>query len=316
MALPWRDVTFVQDINLTPTASYIDIGYGNGSGGAAATGSLPARTWGTPAECVAATVLVHGLGAHSGWFEALGRRLKVRRIFTLAYDQVGFGKRRSEQFISREQWFDDLATAFNYLTKITDKPIFIMGNSMGAAVAMKAVAERKVAPSGLVMFSPGFDGNRKIFSLQYKVTSLIKALLSPEAEIAVPYTPEMITRSQSVQAWLNNDPDRRFSPTGKMLLELLKMSLTLSKIRSADCPVLMMRAGIDCIVDNDVSKKVLDRLQCPSKKDRMFEKAWHDLMFDPVIDDLTDEVVEWMTKTAQAPSEKRLAGDTAGDGKR
>jgi len=63
-------------------------------------------------ECVAGAILVHGLGAHSGWFEALGRRLRIRRIYSIAYDQVGFGKRKDEDFISYNQWLEDLETAF------------------------------------------------------------------------------------------------------------------------------------------------------------------------------------------------------------
>jgi alpha-beta hydrolase superfamily lysophospholipase len=254
---------------------------------------------------VSAALLVHGLGAHSGWFEALGRRLKVRRIFALAYDQVGFGKRRDEKFVSQQQWFDDLIAAYSYLsTKVGNKPIFVMGNSMGAAVSLKVVADEGVKPAGLVMFSPGFDGHPARFKLSYRISTLTKALINPETEVSLPYTPDMVTRSESVRNWLNNDPDMRFSPTGKMLLELLKMSLSVPKIRKIGCPVFMITSGIDSIVDGKASKRIFDRLDSPEKKELVFPEAWHDLMFDPVIDELIDELATWTAHVSSSNGKK------------
>src|SRR3990167_7701064 len=80
------------EINLTPTGTLFEIGPANEP--------ITGRTWGTCSECRALGLLVHGLGAHSGWFEAMGRRLKVRRIYAMAYDQIGFGKRQDQPFFS------------------------------------------------------------------------------------------------------------------------------------------------------------------------------------------------------------------------
>jgi alpha-beta hydrolase superfamily lysophospholipase len=297
----------VSEINLTPTASYIEIGQGsNGSLAQAGSYLVPARTWGTSNECTAAAVLVHGLGAHSGWFEALGRRLKVRRVFALAYDQVGFGKRRSDHFISQQQWYADLVIAYEYVrNKVGDKPVYILGNSMGAAVALKVIADRLIQPAGLAMFSPGFDGGPKLFTLGYRLSAIISAVTTPEKEVAVPYTPDMITRTQSVRTWLYADPDRRFSPTGKMLLELLKLSIALKKARRINCPLALYRAGIDDIVDGKAAQRIFDRLESPSKKQRIFGEAWHDLMFDPVLDELSDDLCTWISETSKGAEKTR-----------
>src|SRR5271155_2430231 len=100
------------DINLHSTAACFEIETApSDASGSVPNYKLQARSWGRASDCQAAVLLVHGLGAHSGWFEALARRLKVRNLFVLSYDQVGFGKRRQEKFTSGKQWFDDLAVA-------------------------------------------------------------------------------------------------------------------------------------------------------------------------------------------------------------
>jgi acylglycerol lipase len=290
----------VLDINLTPTASPVDIVRSWDAGAGELGKSLPARSWGTAGTCKAGAVLVHGLGAHSGWFEALGRRLKIRSIYTVAYDQVGFGRRREQRFTSYDQWLDDINTAFDFVrATIGDKPLYIMGNSMGAAVALRAVSSGDITPSGLVLFSPGFDGNPSVFTLPFKVRALWQAFTNPDAEIELPYSCDLVTRDLAVRQWIKNDPERRFSLPARMLLELLKLTGDLAgRSKKVRCPVLMLNAGVDKIVNTAVSDKLYQGLNCPKQR-KVFAEAWHDLMFDPVIDNLADEVSRWIEETSR-----------------
>ncbi|MBU6451415.1 MAG: alpha/beta hydrolase [Cyanobacteria bacterium REEB67] len=284
------------DINLTPTASFVGINRRSKPvhGGNAIANPIPARTWGLAPDCRAAALLVHGLGAHSGWYEALGRRLKVRGIFALAYDQVGFGKRAGEELWMKQQWLDDLKDAYEYLREtVGDKPIFIIGNSMGALVALKSMVN--TTPSGLVMFSPGFDGHPATFPLSYKVKTLLTALLKPDTPITLPYSTDQITRDPIVRGWLNNDVDARMTVPARMLLELLKLTEEAKNTgRKLPSPVLMFTAGQETIVNNQVSEAVFARLVAPRKQKHHFPEAWHDLMFDPVLDELVDIMAAWM----------------------
>ena len=294
----------VVDINLTPTASHVDIVR---TWKAADTGaeeldkSLPARTWGTASECMAGALLVHGLGAHSGWFEGFGRRLKIRRVYTVAYDQVGFGRRRQQVFTSYNQWLDDINTAFDFVrATIGAKPLYIMGNSMGAAVALRAVSNGDISPKGIVLMSPGFDGHPSAFTLPFRVRALWQALTKPDTEIDLPYTTDLVTRDPSVRQSIKNDPESRFRLPARMLLELLKLTSDLaSRSRSVRCPVLMLNAGVEKIVNTHTSDKLFNGLLCPKRK-KIYTEAWHDLMFDPCIDEMTNEVVSWIKETANS----------------
>jgi acylglycerol lipase len=300
----------VVDINLTPTASHILIDRTEhaASGNSALAKPLPARTWGTPTECVAAAVLVHGLGAHSGWFEALGRRLRIRRIYSIAYDQVGFGKRKDEEFYSYNQWLTDLEIAFNYARNtVGDKPLYIMGNSMGAVVSARALSDHLIDPSGLVMFSPGFDGHPDVFTLPFRVKALWQAFREPESDVILPYAPELVTRDLAVRKWILNDPERRFTVPAKMLLELLKVTNDINKrAKQIVCPVMMFNAGMERIVNPRASEKFFNNLRS-AKERQVYQEAWHDLMFDPIIDDMSDHLVKWISQTSK--SAKKVKAD-------
>lgn len=276
------------EINLTPTCSFFELNEPQGP--------ISGRTWGTASEAQAIVLLVHGLGANSGWFEALARRLKVRGLFTVSYDQVGFGKRANQTFQGFEQWLNDLTVVYNHLkTQYKDKPIFVMGNSMGGVVTM--AAGPKLHPAGIVLFSPGFDGFPETFKLGFRLKAMATALLSPSSLVKLPYSSDLVTRDEGARAFMDADPEGRFQVPAKMLLELLKLTIYTSKnAKSSPCPFLMLTSGVDRIVNNEVSSKIFDELHAPMKKRRHFQDAWHDLLFDPVIDEVADEVTNFVSQ--------------------
>lgn len=285
------------EINLTPTASLFELG--------PASEPINGRTWGTVSECRALALLVHGLGAHSGWFEALGRRLKVRRIYVVAYDQMGFGGRQDQPFRSYQQWLDDLTTVYNYLKgQAADRPVFLIGNSMGAVISL--MAANLVRPDGLVLSSPGFDGYPATFTLAFRLRAILMALFAPRSQIRLPYPDDLISRDEGVREWISNDRQRRRLIPTVMLIELLKLTWKLStQASNIECPVLMMTAGVERIVSNKANTDYFERLTSPKKTKQHFNEAWHDLMFDPVIDAVADEILNFMSECL---SDKLLAG--------
>lgn len=284
------------EINLTPTCSFIELSAGKQT--------IPARSWGSIKDSHAVVLLVHGLGGHSAWFETIGRRLKVKGVYSVAYDQLGFGKRGKEKLTSYSQWLDDLSSVFKQLQKeIGDKPLYLAGNSMGAVVVCASASA--LSPHGLVLFSPGFDGYPETFKLSYKACGILSALVAPQREIAVPYTPELVSRDAGAVAYMLNDPERRFTVPGGMLLELLKLTGESRKqAKQIKCPTLMFTSGVDRIVSNAVNAEVFDKIPSQDKKRIHMGESWHDLMFDPAIDQVSEQLANWIrqsSKTKAAP---------------
>jgi alpha-beta hydrolase superfamily lysophospholipase len=287
------------EINLKPTGSYFEIAKGNAS-------PICGRTWGTPSDCHSAALLVHGLGANSTWFEAAGRRLKVQGVYAMAYDQIGFGKRKEQKLTSYKQWLDDLQAAWLHLkTQIGDKPVFLLGNSMGAVVALAAA--NTVKPDGLILTSPGFEGQAETFNLWFRVTGIVQALLQPDKLLTLPYTVDMVSRDEAARNFMEAEVGKRMTVKGSTLLEVLKLGqATRKQVTSISSPVFMFTAGRDQIVSNAASTETFNRLQAPEKKRRHYAEAYHDLMFDPVIDELVDELVKWIKQSTPLSNNVQL----------
>lgn len=128
---------------------------------------LPLRIW-LPrddslkiTDIKAVVIAVHGFNDYSKGMTIAGESLARRGIAVYAYDQRGFGRAPGHGiWPGDEHMIADLKTATDLIHHAyPDKPLFILGESMGASVVMAAAAEQPPLPaSGLILVSPALWG--------------------------------------------------------------------------------------------------------------------------------------------------------------
>src|SRR6185503_11457862 len=102
---------------------------------------LPLRSWTPVAAPRAAIVAVHGLNDHSGGFGATGAFLAARGFAVYAFDQRGFGLApQTGIWAGGDRMADDAGQVARVLRlRHPDVPLYALGESMGAAVLLKAL---------------------------------------------------------------------------------------------------------------------------------------------------------------------------------
>lgn len=128
---------------------------------------LPLRKW-LPrddslnlGDIKAVVLAVHGFNDYSKGMTIAGESLARRGIAVYAYDQRGFGKTPDHGiWPGNERMIADLKLVTSLLRKqYPGKPLFILGESMGASVTMAAAAEAPpVHADGLILVSPALWG--------------------------------------------------------------------------------------------------------------------------------------------------------------
>ena len=117
---------------------------------------IPYRLW-LPRHPKAAILLLHGCCDYSGAFDSVGAKLARAGYAALAYDQRGFGATPSRgTWATEDRLARDVGDAAAFLrNRIShDLPLFVIGESMGGAVALHAAA-RGLDAAGLVLVAPG-----------------------------------------------------------------------------------------------------------------------------------------------------------------
>ncbi len=101
---------------------------------------------------------VHGMNVSAWQFSGLARRLVSDFNLTIiAYDQRGFGpdSEHVTAWVGGSVLVDDLGDVWASVTRAyADRPVYLLGNSMGAAVIASAVGEGLVDPARIVWTSP------------------------------------------------------------------------------------------------------------------------------------------------------------------
>lgn len=253
------------------------------------------RRWGDPdAEIV--TVLCHGLGAHSGWFEPLASRLSACKHRVYSCDLTGFGHGERRRFDSYKQWQEDLIALTNHAREENAaKPIVLAGNSMGALVAISSVERLEKPPRAMLLMSPGFEGFAGTFTLAYKLKAIFTALIAPGKIIALPYSVDDITVNERIREQVSADKLGKFAIPAGLGLELLKLTKeAVRKSKSLPCPVYLATAGQERIVDNRINDRFFAGLDCPAKERVHFDNCHHDLVFEDSVNSLAEGFSTWL----------------------
>lgn len=117
---------------------------------------LPVSVW-RPRDRTRAVVLaLHGFNDYRKAFDGAGRYFAERGIVTYAYDQRGFGETTHRGlWAGGERMAADLRAMVSLLRRRhPELPLYLLGESMGGAVAITAAADRDLPIDGIVLSAP------------------------------------------------------------------------------------------------------------------------------------------------------------------
>jgi alpha-beta hydrolase superfamily lysophospholipase len=146
---------------------------------------LPYHAWLPKGETKAVIVALHGFNDYSHGFEIPGEYLRLHGIALLAYDQRGFGSSPSagiwagENNLTRDA--ADMVRAVR--ARYPDTPVFLLGESMGGAVAIDAVNSPGFPYiDGLILSAPAIWGGETMNPI-YRLTLFVAVHVTPSKKL-------------------------------------------------------------------------------------------------------------------------------------
>jgi alpha-beta hydrolase superfamily lysophospholipase len=122
---------------------------------------LPLYRWTPTSPPRAIVVALHGFNDYGTAFRTLGEYLAGANVLTLAYDQRGFGHTTFRgRWPGSERLIDDVSILTAQIhARYPTLPLYVFGESMGAAVALAAGGQGKLADvAGLILSAPAVWG--------------------------------------------------------------------------------------------------------------------------------------------------------------
>jgi acylglycerol lipase len=269
---------------LTATAAVMADGY-----------QLPVTVWETEAPR-AVILALHGFNDYSNAFAGPANFFGRHNIVTYTYDQRGFGETAERGIWPGDDVLESDAASMATLLceKHPDLPLFLLGESMGGAVALNL---QQVAPcvAGMVLVGPAVWGWQTMPFWQ-RNTLIFAAHVAPEKTLTgegLTITPS--DNTEMLRA-LGRDPlvikatriDTMYGLTNLMEAALLSSS-------RLSVPTLILYGERDEIIPHDPTCMMLERLpEQSTTRFVLYPDGYHMLMRDLQAEVVLRDVVAWV----------------------
>ena len=254
------------------------------------------RQWIHPAPR-AVFLLVHGLGTHSGRWEATAEFFLKHGISSYAielhdYDQSGKLCEASDNFKSfyrKILRLSEIVAGAN-----PGKKIFLIGESLGALISFLVCTDRPGLFDGLVCISPAFVTRHKL-TFTETLRMLAPLLYDPKKRSKLPFDSSMCTRDAAYRARLDNDPREYRTASAKLIFEILMAQARARVVnKKLTTPALFLVAGDDKIVDPKAARAVFGGLSVKDKSLVEFPGMYHALSIELGKEKVFEVLLVWV----------------------
>jgi alpha-beta hydrolase superfamily lysophospholipase len=262
---------------------------------------LPLYRWPAATPTRATVALIHGLAEHAGRYAALAARLNAVGVELVAIDLRGHGHAPGKRaYVKR---FDDYlldAQALLDAAAQSCAPRFLMGHSMGGAVAALYAIERLEASgrrlNGLILSSPALAPGRDVPRWMLKLSQVISRLYPSFPAMKIDAA--LLSRLQPVVNANRNDPLVHHGAiparTGaELLLAMARIERGRAGLR---VPLLVYHGTADKLTEPEGSREFGEHVGSPDKTLTLHEGSYHETMNDVDRDRVIAALIDWIEK--------------------
>jgi alpha-beta hydrolase superfamily lysophospholipase len=266
------------------------------------------RSWVT--ESLDVLLILHGLGAHSGWFIDMGNKLSARGITVYAMDHRGFG--RSGGAPGHIDNYQTYVEDINFIVTTIHKrhpeaSIHILGHSMGGIFASHYAAKYQNELTSVLFLNPWIQDTSQTPILT-TLRILLGGIFKSRRYWQVAGGSEGMTTHPEAIQMLHTDTYWCRKQTSSFLYQLFLMrSAVLKNAKLISIPGLVMQAEADKAVVFEASHKLYEKLASNNKRWKTFPGYEHDSEFEADRTMLDNEVVTWIAEHIRQLPVSRVA---------
>lgn len=260
--------------------------------------ALFAQAWLPERDPRAVVVISHGLAEHGGRYLEVAARLVASDYAVYALDHRGHGRSGGPRAnIGRFAYLvSDLGTfAGRAQREHPGAPVFLLGHSMGGAVALACALRYKGSLKALALSAPALAAGEVVSSFKRLTLRLLSWLAPNAGALTLPAT--AISRDPAVVEAYEQDPlVFRGAVPARTIVELLQaMAAFPASAPELRIPVLVQHGTADSLVPLAATRPVYDLLGQPQARTlRYYDGLFHEVYNEPERDRVIADLAAWI----------------------
>ncbi|XP_064352229.1 monoglyceride lipase isoform X1 [Camelus dromedarius] len=237
------------------------------------------RYWkpsGTPRALV---FVSHGAGEHCGRYDELARMLVGLGLLVFAHDHVGHGQSEGERMVVSDfqVFIRDVLQHVDLVQKDhPGLPVFLLGHSMGGAIAILTAADRPGHFSGMILISPLVLANPESATTFKVLAAKVLNLVLPNMSLG-PIDSSMLSRNKAEVDLYNTDP--LICRAGLKVCFGIQLLNAVSRVERAlpklTLPFLLLQGSADRLCDSRGAYLLMESAKSQDKTLKIYEGAYH-----------------------------------------
>jgi alpha-beta hydrolase superfamily lysophospholipase len=269
------------------------------------------RDWPLPSGAArrGAALIVHGLGEHCGRYAHVAAALNAIGIAVRGYDHRGFGQSGGPRAVlpSGNVYLDEAKLVFDAFAEDARRagdttPPFLIGHSMGGAIAARATTGGWIRPRGLILSSPAL---KLPLSAMNRLLVRILNLFAPNSPRQHGIPLKYISRDPQVFADVKADPHCHDLTTARLVTFLLDAGERSRKDAARlDVPTLLLVSGDDKLVDPDGAREFATAMRPERCTIKVYPDLFHEIFNELELDrtEVLADLCNWVRKQTEGGS--------------
>jgi acylglycerol lipase len=258
------------------------------------------QAWLPDSEARASVVLAHGAAEHSGRYAHVGRALGDAGYALYALDHRGHGRSEGRRAnIGRIEYVvSDLLSLIDLVTgRDGGRRPYLLGHSMGGAVAIACAVEHQDSISGLLV-SGALASNEAAPAPTRALARVASALIPNLGAYAI--DPEAVSRDPEVVRSYEADPlNHHGKLPARTVGELIStVGRFPEQLPSLHLPLLVMHGGADRLIPVAGSRMVAELAGSEDETLIVYDGLYHEILNEPERDRVIADVVRWLDDRA------------------
>lgn len=244
----------------------------------------------------AVIILAHGMGEHTGRYEPLAQFFNSRSLAVMGADFPGFGQSSGKRGYApgMDAFYETLDLVWQQSRQsYPDKPVFILGQSMGGNIALNYCLRQPAGISGVIAASPWIRLRKMPPALMVALARLMRKIY-PAFTQSNGLDPADFSRDPEVVRVYREDPWVHDKVAAGIGFELLEAGLFLDAYAgSFETPLLLTHGTADALTDPQATEAFSKRVKGPVTL-RLWEGLYHETHFEPEKQQVLEWIANWI----------------------